>query len=52
MPACGTGVTSGVSTDCDNCTDVNCCPSWTGCFDNDDCSALDSCLGDCYQAHP
>lgn len=52
MEACGTGVASGVSADCDNCTDVNCCPAWTGCFNNTDCSALDQCLGDCQMAHP
>ncbi len=51
-PVCGTGVTSGVSQDCDNCSEANCCPAWTGCFNDTDCADLDSCLGDCYKAHP
>ena len=52
MPICGTGVTSGVSADCDNCNEVNCCAAWTGCFNDMDCSDLDDCLGKCYMAHP
>ena len=52
MPACGTGVTSGVSVDCDNCTEANCCAAWTGCFNDTDCSDLDQCIGACYTAHP
>lgn len=45
---CGTGVNS-FSADCDNCTQANCCPSWKGCFDDQDCSDLDDCIGKCLQ---
>lgn len=45
-PLCTTGATTG-SADCDNCTTANCCPSWSGCFNDTDCSALDDCLGTC-----
>ena len=43
---CGTGLTTGAA-DCDNCTQVNCCPSWAGCFDDTACKALDTCVGAC-----
>jgi len=46
MPLCGTGATTGAA-DCDNCTTALCCPSWSGCFADTDCSALDDCLGTC-----
>jgi hypothetical protein len=45
-PLCGTGAATG-DPDCDNCTTANCCPSWSGCFADTDCSALDDCLGTC-----
>ena len=44
---CGTGVNS-ATVDCDKCTQANCCPSWQGCFNNTDCTALDDCIGKCF----
>ena len=48
-PLCGTGVKSGETPDCDKCTEAFCCTSWTGCFDDQDCSDLDDCYGKCPQ---
>jgi hypothetical protein len=50
-PLCGTGAATG-STDCDNCTTALCCPAWSGCFADTDCSALDDCLGTCDSLAP
>ena len=50
-PLCGTGATTGAA-DCDNCTTAHCCPAWSGCFGDTDCSALDDCLGTCDMLAP
>lgn len=50
-PLCGTGANTN-SLDCDNCTTANCCPSWSGCFGDTDCTALDDCLGTCDNLAP
>jgi hypothetical protein len=47
-PACKNPVETD-DTSCDLCTKVNCCASWDGCFDDQDCSALNECIGDCIQ---
>jgi len=43
---CGTEYSSGDDT-CDQCTAALCCPSWGGCFSDPDCTAYDTCIGDC-----
>ena len=45
---CGTQVGSGQAQACDDCTSINCCAEWRGCYADKDCQALD----DCYQACP
>lgn len=44
---CGTEVSSGVDETCDKCTEAFCCTSWKGCFNDPDCTAYDTCIGDC-----
>ena len=49
---CGTEVSSGVDETCDQCTEAFCCTSWRGCFNDKDCTAYDSCIGDCQPPAP
>ena len=44
---CGTMVSSGVDRACDDCTTQFCCPSWKGCYDDQDCLDYNTCVNDC-----
>jgi hypothetical protein len=44
---CGTPISSGVDKGCDDCTEANCCPSWTGCYGDKNCIDYNSCIGNC-----
>lgn len=44
---CRNDVATG-GTSCDSCTKTFCCAEWDGCFDDQDCSALNACRAACY----
>ena len=49
-PLCGTDTPSFTDKACDDCIEARCCPSWTGCYDDQDCRAFDLCIIDCFPA--
>lgn len=46
-PLCGTPFGSGAGQACDDCTTLNCCTEWKGCYNDTDCQDLEGCYQDC-----
>jgi hypothetical protein len=44
---CGTPIASHLDKACDDCTEANCCPAWTGCYGDKNCVDYNSCIGSC-----